>query len=144
MGHGALPSPHYATGACRLHVVPLDVVNKRLHSQPVQCVQWRLLREHSLRDAINFPTHRFGKWLADIRPVHLVLDLARRTVGSGGLLGGKDALIYSIKAARSLGSTRSPHLTILSTSFVQLFSLKRCWRIIFASWHSVQAVCTLA
>src|ERR1700690_2381291 len=72
--------------------------------------------------------------------IHLVLDLAIRTVGSGGLLGGKDALKYSIKAARSLGSTKAPHLIILSPSFVQLFSLRRCWRIMLASWHSVQAV----
>jgi hypothetical protein len=52
---------------------------------------------------------------------------------SGGLSGGYDALKYSIKASRSPGSTKAPHLIILSTSFVQLLALKRCCRMMLAS-----------
>jgi integrase len=78
-----------------------------------------------LRDAIKSPTHRFGQVADRYSTGSSCLDLAIRTVGSGALLGGKDALKCSIKAARSLGSTKAPHLITLSTSFVQL-------------WHFVQ------
>src|SRR5437588_12781023 len=47
-----------------------------------------------------------------------------------------------MKASRSLGSTTAPHLIILSTSLVHAFLLRRCCKMMRASWHSVHAVWT--
>src|SRR5271170_2719891 len=49
-----------------------------------------------------------------------------------------------MRASRSVGSTTAPHFVILSTSFVHADLLRRCWRMMRASWHSRQAVVALA
>src|SRR5580700_5199241 len=49
-----------------------------------------------------------------------------------------------MRAARSAGSTSAPHFVILSTSFDQAALVRRCWRMMRASWHSRQAVVALA
>src|SRR5271156_204469 len=49
-----------------------------------------------------------------------------------------------MRASRSAGSTTAPHFVILSTSFVQAALLRRCWRMMRASWHSRQAVVAFA
>src|SRR5579862_4769916 len=46
--------------------------------------------------------------------------------------------------SRSCGSTSAPHFVILSTSFVHEALLRRCCRMMRASWHSVHAVVTFA
>src|SRR5580693_684674 len=49
-----------------------------------------------------------------------------------------------MRASRSIGSTTAPHFVILSTSFVHAALLRRCWRMMRASWHSRQAVVAFA
>src|SRR5438094_4117582 len=49
-----------------------------------------------------------------------------------------------MKAPRSLGSTTAPHLIILPTSLVHVSLPRRCCRMMRGSWHSRQAVRTLA
>src|ERR1700731_4526440 len=62
----------------------------------------------------------------------------------GGLSGLKFVLRYSIRASRSAASTTAPHFIILSTSLVHAALVRRCCRMMRASWHSVQAVVALA
>src|ERR1700733_1002311 len=49
-----------------------------------------------------------------------------------------------MRASRSAASTTAPHFVILSTSFVHAPLLRRCWRMMRASWHSRQAAVALA
>src|SRR5271170_2027654 len=49
-----------------------------------------------------------------------------------------------MRASRSVGSTTAPHFVILSTSLVQAALLRRCWRMMRASWHSRRAVVAFA
>src|SRR5439155_15412417 len=48
-----------------------------------------------------------------------------------------------MKASRSLGSTKAPHLIILSTSFVQAAFANLCCTMMPVSWHSKHAVLIL-
>ena len=49
-----------------------------------------------------------------------------------------------MKALRSLESTSAPHLIILSTSLDQALLAQTLLQMMCESWHSVQAVRTLA
>src|ERR1700694_887005 len=49
-----------------------------------------------------------------------------------------------MSASLSLASTTAPHLIILSTSLVQAALLRRCCKMIRASWHSRHAVVAFA
>src|ERR1700730_15382918 len=49
-----------------------------------------------------------------------------------------------MRASLSAGSTTAPHFVILSTSFVHAALLRRCCKMMRASWHSIQAVVAFA
>src|ERR1700677_4684494 len=49
-----------------------------------------------------------------------------------------------MRASRSAGSTTAPHFVILSTSLPHVALLRRCCRMMRASWHSRHVVVALA